>query len=219
MSGAPQTLKAALASGHSPEATRPVGHVNAQVLETPEDLQLLDLCRAGDAQAWRALFDAHFDFVARTARRLGTHRDDVDDVVQETFVVAWRRLDSFGEGRLTTWLYRIVANVVASRCRRRVLRDTLLSLFGLGSQGRSAAGPDRAVEAKEAQDQVADVLARMAPKKREVFALYELEGLSGEQIAERVGCSVDTVWSRLHYARRDFERLARQRGVVQEVTR
>jgi RNA polymerase sigma-70 factor (ECF subfamily) len=52
----------------------------------------------------------------------------------------------------------------------------------------------------------------MAPKKREVFALFELEGLTGEEIAERVGCKVDTVWTRLWHARRDFERIARKRG-------
>ena len=192
--------------------------MNAQALETPEDAQLLDRCRAGDGAAWRELYDAHVEFVSRTARRLGAPSADLDDVVQETFVVAYRRLSSFGAGRVTTWLYRIVANVVSSRCRRRRVRDALLSLFGLGSADRAAASPDRAYEAREAQDQVAEVLARMAPKKREVFALYELEGLSGEEIAERVGCKVDTVWTRLHYARQDFERIARKRGVVPEVS-
>lgn len=56
----------------------------------------------------------------------------------------------------------------------------------------------------------------MAPKKREVFALFELEGLSGEEIAERVGCPIDTVWTRLFHARKEFEKIARQRGVIDE---
>jgi RNA polymerase sigma-70 factor (ECF subfamily) len=50
----------------------------------------------------------------------------------------------------------------------------------------------------------------MGRKKREVFALYELEGCSGEEIAERVGCKLETVWTRLHYARKDFARLVKK---------
>jgi DNA-directed RNA polymerase specialized sigma24 family protein len=61
--------------------------------------------------------------------------------------------------------------------------------------------------------QVREVLARMAAKKREVFVLYELEGLSGEEIAERIGCGTATVWTRLHYARQEFRRIASARGL------
>jgi RNA polymerase sigma-70 factor (ECF subfamily) len=180
----------------------------------PRDFALLDQCRAGDQSAWRELYDLHFDFVLRTSRHLGTPPGELDDVVQETFLVAFRRLSSFTTGRFTTWLYRIVANLVSSRLRRRRVREALLSLFGRSESDRVAHGPDHAFQSREAQDEVSAVLSRMAPKKREVFALYELEGLSGDEIAERVGCKVDTVWTRLHYARADFERLARQRSVI-----
>ena len=61
----------------------------------------------------------------------------------------------------------------------------------------------------EDERQFSEILARMAPKKREVLVLFEIEGLSGEAIAERVGCPLDTVWSRLYHARREFARLAR----------
>jgi len=57
----------------------------------------------------------------------------------------------------------------------------------------------------------------MAPKKREVFALFELEGLSGDEIAERLGCPVNTVWTRLHHARAEFVKVARRLGCL-EVT-
>lgn len=188
--------------------------VNAQVVEIPEDVDLLARCRAGEARAWRALYDAHFDFVQRVARRLGIPEGERDDVVQEVFLVAFRRLEGFSGGRFSTWLYRIAANVVSGRHRRRRLREALFSLWGRAEEESSARAPDQEYEAKEAEARVGEVLARMAPKKREVFALFELDGLSGEEIAERVGCPVDTVWSRLHYARRDFERLARKRGLA-----
>lgn len=186
--------------------------MNVQAAEIPPDLDLLASCRAGDAAAWRQIYDAHFEFLERISRRLGTPDAELDDVVQETFVVAFRKLGSFTHGRFSTWLYRIAANVVAGRHRRRRVRTAFQSLFGAGDAG-TAHGPDHLYEAAEAQAAVAGVLDRMAWKKREVFALYELEGLSGDEIAERLGIKVDTVWTRLHYARKDFERIARKRGL------
>jgi RNA polymerase sigma-70 factor (ECF subfamily) len=201
--------------GHSPEAAPSARTVNVQPTEMPPDFELLAQCRAGDQAAWAALYEQHFEFVLRISRRLGTPEAEADDVVQETFVIAFRRLSTFSTGRFTTWLYRIAANVVSSRFRRRRVRDAFLSLFGRSESERVAPAPDGEYESREAQAYVGGVLAKMAPKKREVFALYELEGLSGEEIAERIGCKVDTVWSRLHYARADFERLARKGRVIE----
>jgi RNA polymerase sigma-70 factor (ECF subfamily) len=59
------------------------------------------------------------------------------------------------------------------------------------------------------------VLERMSPKKREVFALFELEGLSGDEISERIGVPVNTVWTRLHHARKDFLDIAKKLGVLE----
>lgn len=146
-------------------------------------------------------------------RRLGTPEAELDDVVQDTFIVAFKRLGSFEGGRFSTWLYRIAANVVSGRHRRRRVRAAFQALFGQVEEPHTE-GPESAYETKEAQASVGAVLERMSSKKREVFALYELEGLSGEEIAERIGCKVETVWTRLHYARRDFERIARKRGIV-----
>ncbi len=186
--------------------------MNAQSTEIAPDFELLASCRAGDAAAWRQIYDAHFEFLERISRRLGTPEAELDDVVQETFLIAFRKLRSFQGGQFSTWLYRIAANVVSGRHRHRRIRSAFQSLFGEG-EVQHARAPDREYEASEAQACVAQVLERMAFKKREVFALYELEGLSGEQIAERIGCKVDTVWTRLHYARKDFERIARKRGL------
>lgn len=186
--------------------------MNVQAAEIAPDFELLARCRAGDAAAWRSIYDAHFSFLERVSRRLGTPDAELDDVVQETFIIAFRKLRSFEGGRFSTWLYRIAANVISGRHRRRRIRDAFSSLFGASEQP-SAPSPDRVYESREAQAQVAEVLAAMPFKKREVFALYELEGLSGDEIAERLGCKVDTVWTRLHYARKDFERIARKRGL------
>lgn len=183
-----------------------------QGVENTADLGLLRKASAGDQQALSGLFHAHVGFVRSVARNLGTPDAELDDVAQEAFVVAFRRLPQFQTGKLTTWLYRIVANLVANRHRTRRVREAFATLLGRSAVRLSPAA-DEAFERAETRVQIAEILARLPHKKREVFALYELEGLSGEEIAERVGCSVDTVWSRLHYARRDFEQLARKRGL------
>jgi RNA polymerase sigma-70 factor (ECF subfamily) len=197
--------------GHSPSPTAVLAHALSQPVDDSQDsdLALVERCRAGSEAAWRELYEAHFDFVWRTARRLGTPDAELDDVVQESFLVAWDKLAAFRHGRFTTWLFRITANVVSGRHRRRRVRETFLSWFERAPAAPGPRTPDAALESKDAQRQVAAVLARMAPKKREVFALFELEGLSGEEVAERVGCGVDTVWTRLFHARKDFERLGR----------
>ena len=200
-----ESLKVLTRSGNPPS-------LNGGAVEIDNDVELLARCRAGDSPAWKQLYDANFSFVERICRRLGTPDAELDDVVQETFLVAFKKLGSFVQGRVSTWLYRIAANVVASRHRRRRIRSALLGLFGKDEPALVPAA-DQQYDAREAQAAVAAVLERMAPKKREVFALYELDGMSGEEIAERVGCKVETVWTRLHYARADFERIAKKRGL------
>ena len=174
---------------------------------------VLARCRQGDGSAWRDLYGAHFDFVYRSAWRLGADADELEDICQEVFVVAFRKLDAFVEGRFTTWLYRIVANLVAYRHRQRRFREVLRGLLGRQLQGATVElTPERAVEAQQDKAVVDAVLRRMAARKREVLVLFELESLTGEQVAELCGCKLETVWSRLHYARRDFGRILRKMG-------
>jgi len=197
-------LKVALLKGHASTA----GVTQA---ETADEQRLVRAAQGGDDSAFRALYERHFELVFRSCRRLGLLEADAEDAAQETFVVAARKLSAFSEGKLFTWLYRIAANLVSARHRTRRLREGLAAIWGR-SEEPHAPSAERAYEAREASRRVAEVLSRMAPKKREVFALFELEGLTGEEIAERVGCKVDTVWTRLWHARRDFERIARKRG-------
>lgn len=187
--------------------------MTAQDAEITAEVGLVRRASAGDQQALAALFTANFGFVRSVARNLGTPDTELDDVAQETFVVAFRRIGDFRSGKLSTWLYRITANLVANRHRARRVREAF-TRFWSRAPAPHVAGPDAALEQAQTRAQVSAVLARLAHKKREVFAMYELEGLSGDEIAERLGCSVDTVWSRLHYARKDFEALARKRGLL-----
>jgi RNA polymerase sigma-70 factor (ECF subfamily) len=178
--------------------------------ETPEANPLVDRCRAGDEAAWRALYDEHFDFAWRTARRLGLPEADAEDAAQESFQIAWQQLHTFTWGRFSTWLYRIVANVVSARLRRHRVRDVFASLFGRRQALDTIEGR---VEARHTLRAVELILRKLSREKREAFALFEIEGLSHEQIAELTGARVETVRTRLFYARREFQALAREHGV------
>ncbi len=186
-------------------------------MESNGILAVVERCRARDETAWKELYDAHFEYVLRVARRLGTPESEAEDVVHDVFVVVHRKLDRFEGGRLTTWLYRITANVVSDRHRKRRVRrafEPFLSWFG----AEPSESPEQSAERSSATRAVERVLERMSPKKREVFALFELESLSGEEIAERTGCPINTVWTRLYHARRQFLEIARRLGVLDEVS-
>jgi RNA polymerase sigma-70 factor (ECF subfamily) len=160
-----------------------------------------------------ALYRAHAPFVARCIERLVGAGPHVDDVLQETFVVAFKNRDRYDPSRasVTTWLYGISTNL-CRRHRRGSFR------FGRLQQRVAAepvaAGPVPADEALEREQSVAmvyEAMQKLPFKQREVFALYELEGLDGASIADMVNVPVGTVWTRLHHARLAFEKCVRRR--------
>lgn len=176
--------------------------------------ELLARCRSRDERAWKEFYEAHFDFVYRVVRRFGTPTEEAEDAVHEVFVVVLRKLDSFQEGRITTWLYRIAANVSSDRHRRRRVRRAFEALkVWIG--GQQPESPERLAERASASRAVDRVLERMSPKKREVFVLFEVDDVSGEDIADRLSIPINTVWTRLHHARKEFLRIARRLGCLE----
>jgi RNA polymerase sigma-70 factor, ECF subfamily len=158
----------------------------------------------------RTLYENEVRAVRRVARRLGlASEEEVDDVTQEVFSMAFRDIDRVRPGELSAWLFRLTSNRVTDHHRRRRVRQAFLRLLAPQELHRSEPSPERALMRKDAEEQVARILARMRQKKRDVFVLFELEGLSGEEIAVRLSIPVATVWTRLFHARRDFARLAR----------
>lgn len=156
---------------------------------------------------FRSFYGEHVEFVRRVVARLSGPTGDIDDAVQEVFLVALRKRTSFaGRAAPSTWLYAIAQRVVmAVRRRARVRR-----LFGLdlGAAHRPTETPQQIFEHREASERLYRLLEGISDKKRTVFVLAELEGLPGEEIARIVGCPVKTVWTRLHHARRELRMLA-----------
>lgn len=163
---------------------------------------------ATEAPSLDALYRAHAAAVARWAAHLGGPRVDVEDAVHEVFLVVGKRLSEFrGDAKVTTWLYRITERVVRGARRRERLRRWLdLVRRGDVEQSLSPARPSpiEELERRQSRATVYKVLDRLADKYRRVLILFELEELSGGEIAALTGVKVATVWVHLHRARALF---------------
>jgi RNA polymerase sigma-70 factor (ECF subfamily) len=166
---------------------------------------LLGRCVRGQPDAWRELYRRYHPMAHNFLRRLGVPPAVLDDACQDVFVQVFRYLARFeARAAFTTWLYRLCLTQ-ARQVRRSA---TVRSLVGrvLGRALPAAAAPHEWTEA-DSEMRVRQALAAMKPIHREVFVLYELEGLAGEQIAAITGLPPGTVRRRLHDARAAFRSL------------
>lgn len=147
--------------------------------------------RAGAAVT--ALFDEHGAFVWRTLRHLGVHDAAIDDAVQDVFVTAFRRLDTF-EGRSTerTWLFGITRRI-AFRYRRAAAARQQRIVPAAGAQHEGAVEPHRRADA---QHSIAALVGALERDKRTVFVLCELEGMTAAEVADALSIPLGTVHSR-----------------------
>ena len=157
-----------------------------------------------------ALYDEWFDRVVCWLRALGAPPADVEDLAQEVFLVVRRRQPAFDGRNLGGWLFRI--------SHRQVLRHRRLYWVKRVFVGSSrepvaedlphgGASPLATLETKERHRLFERLVSRLSDKRRVVFLLFEVEGYSGTEIAELLDVPINTVWTRLHHARRDFFKL------------
>lgn len=170
--------------------------------------------RAGSALSFEQVYASSFNDVARWIRALGGLPADVEDLTQEVFLVVRRKLGDFDGRNLRGWLYRIAQRTVRDYRRRAWFRRVFLG----GSTPEhydtaiSDADPAELYERKEAEGLLRDLLSQMSEVRRTTFILFEIEGYSGEEIAEMQGIPLNTVWTRLHHARKEFLRLVAASG-------
>jgi RNA polymerase sigma-70 factor, ECF subfamily len=174
---------------------------------------------ADNQQAFRSLVERTQQKVYRvTLRVLGNHAD-AEEATQEAFLRAWKQLDRFRfRAAITTWICQIAMNVsidmVRKKKRERIatpqeddsIEENWVEQFPSGEPD-----PARQIELRQLQLQIREVLEEMKPKHRLVFSLREIDGLSYEEIAEAVGCAPGTVESRLHRARKIFQKKWKKR--------
>ncbi|MEU6998292.1 RNA polymerase sigma factor [Nonomuraea sp. NPDC046570] len=157
----------------------------------------------GARDRFEALYLAHYPAIHRYTQRRTDSADDVADVIAETFLTAWRRLDDVPDGDFTLlWLYgtarRVLANHRRGESRRTALASRLRDELATGQE---------AAPADPRGDTVRTAFAALPPADREVLALACWEELTGPQIAKVLGCSGTAARLRLHRARKRLARL------------
>lgn len=174
------------------------------------DAVLVLRCQEGDCEAFDEIVARYKDGIYNYIGRMISNRDEVDDLAQEVFVRAYAGLKSFRQdSNLRTWLYRIANNLCIDRYRRAgIERKLIVPIEQEDEEGvRQIDLPDRTYdpqmvcERTELQAQVQKALARLPDKLRMTILLYDMEGLSYEEIAETLGVPIGTVKSRLFNAR------------------
>lgn len=158
---------------------------------------------------FRDIYDEHFAFVWRSLRRLGVLESDVPDAVQDVFVVVHRRLAEFeGRSKMSTWIYGICYRIASDR--RKAARVFRLTSADEQFYNAPDERVDIAAEAEHRQnlEKLDLLLDEMPLEQRAVFTLFELECLTGEDIANTLEIPLGTVYSRLRLARETFRRSA-----------
>ncbi|RYZ03393.1 MAG: RNA polymerase sigma factor [Myxococcales bacterium] len=162
------------------------------------------------ALSFEALYDQWFADVSRWVRALGAREADRDDLVQDIFLVVHRRLPDFDGQNVAGWLYQIARRKV--RDHRRLL--WVKQLFGTTSvplaEGTLSTdmSPLRELETKQRRELLEELLGKLNADQSAAFTLFEIEGNSGEEIAAIQGVPINTVWARIHKARKKLQEQA-----------
>lgn len=165
------------------------------------DEALLAACGIGDAAALGALFDRHHEAVYRlVSRLLRTDAGEIDDLVQQTFLAAWRSAKKFsGQGAVRSYLFGIAANTVRHHIRSNVRRRAALAEV---PPPPDAHQPDAAAARAQQVQRLAIALEQLPDELRVVYVMCDLEEVPGVEAARVLGLRAGTLWRRLHDARR-----------------
>ena len=158
------------------------------------DAATVALARDGDSEAFRALVERHSRAVFRLAHRMTGSAQDAEDVVQETFLKAYRQLSRFeSRANFSTWLHRIAVNCSIDLIRSRPHREAGHDEADLDQLGRDEGGhagqpsPERLMLSTEVQDRVMTAMSSLSAMERAAFALRHFEGQSIEEISQALG--------------------------------
>jgi RNA polymerase sigma-70 factor (ECF subfamily) len=161
-------------------------------MDASEAAAVLARARQGDSDAFRVLVERHSRNAFRLAHRLTGNEQDAEDVVQESFIRAYRQLGRFeSRANFGTWLYRIVANCSVDLIRVRQSRrdqsraESLDEAVNMPSN--AAPGPERLARSAEIERHVASALSRLSPLERAAFTLRHYEGRSIDEIGRMLG--------------------------------
>lgn len=172
-----------------------------------EEMRLIRLARRGNADAFEKLYTENQGKVYALALRMCGNEQDAMDVSQESFLKAYRSLDSFrGDSAFSTWLYRLTANTATDFIRSRT-RTATISLDELQEREEGfdppapTLTPEETAEKNESMRELSDALTLLPEESRRILLLRELSGLSYEELSKELSLDLGTVKSRLNRAR------------------
>jgi RNA polymerase sigma factor (sigma-70 family) len=198
------------ASALAPAAEREID------LRHEEDEALVRRSQKGESAAFDVLVERYKERLYATVYHMTSNHEDANDLVQDTFIKAYKSLQSFrGQSSFYTWVYRIAVNRTINFVKRRKNRNQY-SLDDLDSaiqsdpdlvEMQSHATPRREVGLNELQEKLNDALQKLSESHRAVVTLHDVQGMTHADIAKVMGCSEGTVRSRLFYARQQLQGL------------
>jgi RNA polymerase sigma-70 factor (ECF subfamily) len=180
-------------------------------LEADADLAIVRRVRSGDVAAFDQLVFKYRERVVGVIYNMTSNREDAADLAQDAFIKAFQSIHRFeGQASFFTWLYRIAVNSTLSHLRKNRLRSffSLETIRGDDPVSKDiiealtdTTGAGRDAFIGELQEKLNDAMQKLSINHRTVVTLFEIDGLSHQEIAEVMDCSVGTVRSRLHYAK------------------
>lgn len=187
---------------------------NSATNDTAVDREFVLRVQAGDKAAFDFLVSKYQFKISHLVARYVASQGDIDDVVQETFVKAYRAIGSFrGDSAFYTWIYRIAINTaknyLVAQSRRPPAADVDIGDAEVGEAGRvfrDVASPEHMAMTTELKNRLNETLLALPEELREAIRLREFEGLSYEEIAEAMQCPIGTVRSRIFRARDAIEK-------------
>lgn len=172
--------------------------------------ELIERCKNGDRDAFNELVEQYQGQIINIAYGMLSDREDAYDAAQETFVKIYRNIGGFkGKSSLSTWIYRIVANVCNDMLRKRQRSAAVVSISNTVSDDDDremditddAPTPEELLELSEEQRAVRIAISELGAEHREIITLSDIEQLSYEEISGILKCPIGTVKSRLNRAR------------------
>ena len=175
-----------------------------------EETEMISRCQQGDQEALKEIFNKYHKKVYRIAYGVVRHREEAHDIVQEVFIKLFRSIKNFkGKSHFYTYLYRMVMNTAIDHARKTG-KQFISSLDEEGSFEPSdelEKGPERILLQKELEERVKGAMEKLPAEQRAALIFRDVEGLSYQEMAEAMGCSIGTVMSRLHYGRKRIQEL------------
>lgn len=182
--------------------------------QADQDLVLVQRVQAGDTAAFDALTRKYRERIYCVLYNITSNREDAADLTQEALIKAFTSISRFkGKSSFFTWLYRIAVNTALTHVKRNRMRR-FFSFDNINEEVAPAeiletlaqrGDGDRNTILKELQEKLNEALQKLSPKHRTVVVLFEIEGLSHQEIAEVLDTTEGTVRSRLHYAKQQLQ--------------